>query len=82
MAPARILTKVVFPVPLGPTIPTDSPIFTDPPVMSSLNSPKSFFSWLNEMRSAVCQSPLGGVASNSMGLSLNLMFSSGRYPSR
>ena len=82
MIPARIFTNVVFPVAFGPTMPTDSPILTAPPVMSSLNSPKSLFSLLNEMRLAVCQSPLGGEASNSMGLSLNLMFSSGRYPSR
>ena len=82
MIPASILTRVVFPVAFGPTIPTDSPILTDPPVMSSSNSPKSFFRLLKEIRSAVCQSPRGGEASNSMGLSLNLMFSSGRYPSR
>ena len=73
---------MVFPVAFGPTTPTDSPIFTDPPVMSILNSPKSFSRLSKEMTSGVCQSLLGGDASNSIGRSLNLMFSSGRYPSR
>ena len=45
---------------------------------SSLNSPKSLETSSKSMRVGVSHSPDGAETANSMGLSLNLMFSSGR----
>ena len=46
--PASILTKVVFPMPFTPKMPTTSPIPMPPASTSSLKPPKSFTSLVQE----------------------------------